>query len=128
MMALSILQPWAWLIVNGFKDVENRGWHTNYRGRVLVHAGKKYGPRIHAEDVEEMRTFFRIDLPPFDQMQIGGIVGETEIYGCVRDSKSKWASADCWHFQLRNSKPLPFEPYRGQLGFFRVEAVGGGRG
>ena len=24
--ALSIRQPWAWLIVNGIKDVENRSW------------------------------------------------------------------------------------------------------
>ena len=26
MKALSIRQPWAWLIVNGYKDVENRTW------------------------------------------------------------------------------------------------------
>lgn len=24
MKCLSIQQPWAWLIVNGFKDIENR--------------------------------------------------------------------------------------------------------
>jgi hypothetical protein len=39
--AISIRQPWAWLIVNGFKDVENRSWKTKYRGPVLVHAGRK---------------------------------------------------------------------------------------
>lgn len=37
MKALSILQPWAWLIVNGNKDIENRNWHTRFRGRFLVH-------------------------------------------------------------------------------------------
>jgi hypothetical protein len=31
--ALSVRQPWAWLIVNGYKDVENRSWTTHYRGR-----------------------------------------------------------------------------------------------
>jgi hypothetical protein len=30
--AISIRQPWAWLIVNSFKDVENRSWKTKYRG------------------------------------------------------------------------------------------------
>ena len=40
-LALSIQQPWAWLIVNGFKDVENRDWPTKIRGIVGVHAGKK---------------------------------------------------------------------------------------
>lgn len=37
--ALSIRQPWAWLIVHGFKDVEIRSWGTEYRGLFLVHAG-----------------------------------------------------------------------------------------
>lgn len=38
MKALSIRQPWAWLIANGYKDIENRSWRTNYRGPVLIHA------------------------------------------------------------------------------------------
>jgi hypothetical protein len=37
--ALSIRQPWAWLIVQGDKDIENRS--TTYRRRVLIHAGKQ---------------------------------------------------------------------------------------
>jgi hypothetical protein len=37
--AISIRQPWAWLIVNGYKDVKNRIWAANLRGRVLIHAG-----------------------------------------------------------------------------------------
>lgn len=32
MKALSIRQPWAWLIIHGGKDVENRTWHTKHRG------------------------------------------------------------------------------------------------
>ena len=42
MKALSIKQPWAWLIVNGYKDIENRTWKTNYRGTFLVHASKGF--------------------------------------------------------------------------------------
>lgn len=41
MKVLSIRQPWAWLICAGYKDVENRDWRTNYRGRILIHAPKK---------------------------------------------------------------------------------------
>jgi hypothetical protein len=41
MKALSIQQPWAWLIVNGYKDIENRSWFTKGRGKFLLHAGKK---------------------------------------------------------------------------------------
>jgi hypothetical protein len=28
MKALSLMQPWAWLMVNGHKDIENRNWAT----------------------------------------------------------------------------------------------------
>lgn len=30
--AISIRQPWAWLILNAGKDIENRDWPTNFRG------------------------------------------------------------------------------------------------
>src|SRR3972149_11819690 len=42
MKALSIIQPWAWLIVHGHKPVENRRWPTSFRGQFLIHAGKKF--------------------------------------------------------------------------------------
>ena len=44
MKALSIRQPWSWLIAAGYKDIENRTWHTNYRGKFYVHAAKKLEP------------------------------------------------------------------------------------
>ena len=49
MKAISIKQPWASLIAYGIKDIENRTWRTNYRGRVLIHAGasKKEGWRLN---------------------------------------------------------------------------------
>jgi len=40
--ALSVWQPWAWLIVRGYKDIENRTWQTGYRGTILIHAPKKF--------------------------------------------------------------------------------------
>jgi hypothetical protein len=38
MKIISIRQPWADLIVNGSKNIENRSWPTSYRGPVLIHA------------------------------------------------------------------------------------------
>jgi hypothetical protein len=38
--ALTISQPYAGLIADGLKFVENRGWQTNYRGWLAIHAGK----------------------------------------------------------------------------------------
>jgi hypothetical protein len=122
MKCLSILQPYAWLIVNGHKDIENRGWYTPYRGPFLVHAGKKYGPRIHREYAEDMRECYGITLPTLDVMMAmtGGIVGAADITDCVKAHPSRWKMMDTWGFVLANQKTLPFTPLRGQLGFFDV--------
>jgi hypothetical protein len=37
---LSIRQPWAYLIAEGSKNIENRVWSTRYRGLFLNDAGK----------------------------------------------------------------------------------------
>jgi hypothetical protein len=39
--ALSIRQPWTYAIQHLGKRVENRTWPTPYRGKLLLHAGKK---------------------------------------------------------------------------------------
>ena len=46
MKAISIRQPWAWLIVNGYKDVENRTWYTSHRGPLLICASKALDPYL----------------------------------------------------------------------------------
>jgi hypothetical protein len=38
--ALTVRQPWASLIVRGQKVIENRGWATDHRGPLLIHAGR----------------------------------------------------------------------------------------
>jgi len=40
MKALTISQPYASLIADGKKFVENRVWFTSYRGPLAIHAGK----------------------------------------------------------------------------------------
>ena len=36
---LTLRQPWATLVAEGIKKYEFRSWKTNYRGKVLIHAG-----------------------------------------------------------------------------------------
>lgn len=42
MKALSMRQPWAWLVVKGIKSMEMRTWGTRYRGSLLIHASGKW--------------------------------------------------------------------------------------
>jgi len=119
MKALSILQPWAWLIVHGHKDIENRTWSTTRRGRILVHAGKRYSVRDYEDDREYFYEAQNIILPAYDDIPRGGIVGEVDIVDCVQRSNSEWFYGP-YGFVLANAKASPFRPYRGALGFFEV--------
>ena len=39
MKVLTLKQPWATLVAEGLKKYEFRTWKTNYRGKILIHAG-----------------------------------------------------------------------------------------
>ena len=81
MKALSIRQPWAWLIVNGYKPVENRTWNTKVRGLILIHASKGFDKAGYAWVRD---NFPEIVLPIPQQFERGGIVGIANLY-TVRD-------------------------------------------
>lgn len=141
MKALSIRQPWAWLIVRPdlvgaaraaaiaageLKDIENRGWPTKYRGRVLIHAAKGM-TRAEYEDGQDPLWSSggpSIELPAFEQLERGGIVGVTTIDACIapRDRTSLWHMGSAFGFHLFDTKPLPFIPCKGALGIFNVPA------
>lgn len=42
MKALTVRQPWAGLIADGYKTVENRVGGTSYRGPLAIHAARAY--------------------------------------------------------------------------------------
>ena len=126
MKALSIRQPWAWLILNAGKDIENRDWRTHVRGRVLIHAAK--GMDFHEwgtawDFVRGIGASHKAMVEgrgiTIDTIPRGGIVGSVEIVDCVSESESPWFFGP-YGFVLANPKPLPFTPMRGQLGFWRV--------
>ena len=121
MKALSIRQPWAWLILHG-KDIENRQWPTSFRGWFLIHASKGM-TRQEYEDADWMAEENGVKLPAFETLERGGIVGMAKLVNCVTGSDSPWFVGR-YGFVLDEVKPLPFRPYRGALGFFEVPDVG----
>ena len=134
MRALSIRQPWASLILKAGKNIENREWPTKYRGRILVHAAKGMTRAEHEDAIAFAVEAIRADPRnadatkkvtlrelgfAFDDLPRGGIVGSVEIVDCVRTSDSPWFVGS-YGFVLRDPQPLPFTPWKGQLGFFDV--------
>lgn len=60
----------------------------------------------------------QIMMPTFETLERGGIVGSVEIVDCVEESDSAWFEGR-FGFLLRDPRPLPFLPCKGQLGLFR---------
>lgn len=127
--ALSIKQPWAWLICKGCKDIENRDWKLPQKmieERIYVHASKTKTGQQASDAVdfiaekgllnqlhEALLNHFLND-PVF-----GAIIGEVTIKYCVESSKSPWFVGR-YGFVLAN--PVLYDtpiPCRGQLGFFK---------
>ena len=116
MKVLSIRQPWAWLIVQGYKDIENRTWRSEFRGEFLVHAVYIFDEKGYDWVVKEMG----LGLPEKDTFERGGIIGAAEIVDCVMNYSSPWFFGP-YGFVLRNPRPLPFVLMRGKPGFVEKE-------
>lgn len=121
MKTLSIRQPWAWLIIHGGKDIENRTWHTKFRGRFLVHAAQgmtleEYG---YAYQIAQENG---VTIPAQYELQRGGIIGSVELVDSVDHSDSPWYMGEKG-FVLRDPKPLQFMRLKGRLGFFDVDCL-----
>lgn len=118
--AIAIRQPYAWLVVNGLKDVENRSRRTHFRGRVLIHASRNLD-LLFSDTLEELGALAGVTLP--GEYDVGGIIGLAEIVGCERRHGSKWKDPQSWAWILANACPLPCRECKGALGFFRPKFV-----
>ena len=150
MRILTVRQPYAWAIIHGGKDVENRVRNIagGYRGPVAIHAAK-------ANDLGAWAAMGRTNLSAYaraldaPESLIGGaIIGVVDLTNlhvvtqshdgtnvCFDTTTptgsicSQWANAydefDKYrghHIELSNPRPLPVPiPYRGALGLRRLD-------
>lgn len=127
MKTITIKQPWASLIVHGIKDVENRTWKTNFRGKVLIHAAGSHGKRfkIDLTDEQAEAAFFTIAKEcMFGSLPFGAIIGSVEIVDCVQNHPSVWAEKGVWNWVLAN--PILFLepiPCKGKLSFWDYSGI-----
>ena len=118
---LSVRQPWAWLIVNGWKNVENRYWATKHRGELLIHASLT----MTAGDYEACRIFVDgihddLAMPAPADLERGGIVGVVMLLDCVREHSSPWFTGPIGWI-LDEACPCILIPCRGMPGLFNVQ-------
>lgn len=130
MRAISIRQPWATLIVEFGKDIENRCWPTKYRGPLLIHAAKGMTTGEWEDAIEFARPILR-QLPKSQieaasqalrqaHLLRGGIVGFANLTNCADNSESPWFMGK-FGFKLEKQTPLPFLACKGALSLFTVD-------
>ncbi|AEA59750.1 ASCH domain-containing protein [Burkholderia gladioli] len=122
MKAISIRQPWAWLIVASHKDIENRTWSTSHRGETFIHASSTLTRREYDEAVYYVNHILGlpIQIPRREELPLGGIIGSVDLFDCVPPTSitSQWHIAGAFGFAVRSAKRLPFVPMTGRLGLF----------
>ena len=113
MKAITICQPYAGLIAQGVKRVENRTWPTTYRGAILIHAGKSRAWLMPEDDTTGM--------------VFGAVVAVADLVGCrkLEDLPPAWRAhvhaSGPWCWMLSNVRPLEVPlPWRGAQGLFEI--------
>ena len=124
MKVLTLKQPWATLVTEGIKKYEFRTWKTNYRGKILIHAGA-------GVDKKEMAKFKDLNLSYPSKK----ILAEVELEDCLLlDDKlnesiikeknitygSKYRTGYAW--KLSNVKKIKSDKIiNGKLGLWNIE-------
>lgn len=90
MKVLTIKNPWAELIVDGYKKYEFRSWKTSYRGKLLIHAGMS----LEKEMLERFKDYSLTCVN-------GAIIGEAELVDCILVTEEV-------NQELRNIDPIVY--------------------
>lgn len=136
---ISILQPWASLVVLGHKKIETRSWNTKYRGELLIHAsvGKKY-KSIPADDhfyKYYHLLFAKNKMQPIEHLPYGAIIGKVNLVdtyhtgsiglqSILNNQELAFGDYSPNRFGWLLSDPVMFDkpiPAKGQLGIWNWE-------
>lgn len=148
MRVLTVQQPWAWAIIHGGKDIENRTQLWSYRGPLAIHAGARLSER-GCDLIPDLLDQTRPELlAPYadEQLTMGAIIGTVQLVDVhpaepeiPSDSGSGlWAAACCdspWaeqsyeehdgrtrrditHLVLEDPRPVDPIPCKGRLGLW----------
>lgn len=130
MKVITLKQPWATLVAEGIKKYEFRSWKTNYRGKVLIHAGAG----IDKKDMEKFKDM-NLEFPKKK------IIAEVEIEDCLELTDdlnkkiisekniaygSKYRTGYAW--KIKNAKKIRIdEEINGKLGLWNYDIKSNGK-
>lgn len=145
MRAITVRQPWAWAIIHGGKDVENRTRNIAgaYRGPVAIHVALSIGDAAAWTAPNVQAALLAHDVETDWPLTLGRIIGVVDLVdvhsglnserarlravrSCYQPGKpwgpcSPWAMPDHHHLVLANPRPLAEPiPYKGRLGLWTL--------
>lgn len=127
MKTLSIKQPYASLIAEGIKDIENRSFRTYFRGTFLIHASMQWHDRLFNgelftkeqfdsisnnwisknPELDLMRYLRREKIGLDENLPVSAIIGKVDLIDCVQNHDSVWAEKNSEVNLLDlNAKPI----------------------
>ncbi len=131
MRTLSVLQPWATLLIAGTKRCDARGWRTTHRGPLAIHACSRFAPssRELCEHEPYRSALRRLGIDDCMRLPRGVVLGTVRLLDCVRIEEVLELPDDecllgdyrpgCWVWQFADpvllSEPVPVS---GRLGVF----------
>jgi hypothetical protein len=133
---LSMWQPWAWLVVHGPKNIENRTWVPPAAQVPLgymfwIHAAKRRNDNYHWQVLRTAVAYGLLSsegLPQPGDLQYGGLIGRARIVKIhkpvegVSDRWLGWHMPDQYGWELEDRTPVPFRAMRGFQKFWKVPA------
>lgn len=132
MRVLTVRQPWAWAIIHGGKNIENRSRNLagNYRGPVAIHAA------LRADETGGRNELVRDAWARYghgdwqEALISGAILGVVNLVsvhlpdptGLTTCDCSPWAEYDTVHLEFTNPRAVENPiPYKGALGLRKLE-------
>src|SRR5262245_9293131 len=126
MKAITVIQPWATLLILGAKRYETRTWTTSYRGPLAIHAAKRY-PNITWQLCCEEPFRSALHRGGFllgSDLPTGVILGTVDLVACHPTRNLKLTGDEAafgdycpgrWAWEIANPRPLAEPiPFRGR--------------
>jgi len=131
MKAITLYQPFAGLIALGLKKNETRGWKTNYRGPLLIHAAKRPMFDFQWMHVNGILTLHKSRFK-IQSLPLGALVCKANLIDCQQIGDDNCPDEYSLEYQFGNYdhgrymwmldgiEPINPIPYKGQQRFFNV--------
>ena len=127
MKTLTLIQPWATLIALNEKHIETRSWATQYRGPLLIHAGKTVDPSAwrmpYFKEVLDLYGITPSNIPTsaiIAQVRLVDIQPTQTLVPTISEQEKAFGFYGYGRFGwiLDNVQPLHIQGIKGKLGLW----------